>query len=107
MEDAAATINNRVARPRLCVGVLAVMNKADLLPSSEVSLDADAIAVSALTGQGLDELCQRILQQLVPTPPKRGEAVIFTPRQEQTFREAAAALAAGDSALAVMWLRIL
>ena len=83
------------------------MNKADLLPSSEVSLDTDAIAVSALTGQGLDQLCSRIVQQLVPTSPLRGEAVVFTSRQEQIFREAAAALAAGDSALAVMWLRIL
>ncbi len=107
VEDAAATISDRVARPRLCVGVLAVMNKADLLPSSEVSLDTDAIAVSALTGQGLDQLCSRIVQQLVPTSPLRGEAVVFTSRQEQIFREAAAALAAGDSALAVMWLRIL
>jgi tRNA modification GTPase len=104
VEDATVA---RVARPRLCVGVLAVKNKADLLPEGVMSQGADTIAVSALTGQGLDRLCQRIVQQLVPFSPVRGEAVIFTQRQEHAIQEAATALSSGDSRLAITWLRSL
>jgi len=111
VEDATEThgTDPRVARPQLCVGVLELVlrNKADLLPSSATPQTADAIAVSALTGQGLDQLCQQIVQRLIPTPPTRGEAVLFTARQENTVREAAAALSAGNRAEAVALLRSL
>ena len=87
--------------------IIIVKNKADLLPASALLQEADELAVSALTGQGLNRLCQRIIEQLIPVPPVRGEAVIFTQRQEQAIQEAATALAAGDSSLAVTWLRSL
>ncbi|MCC6127108.1 MAG: 50S ribosome-binding GTPase [Pirellulales bacterium] len=58
---------------------LVVQNKADLLRSA-----ADrpkGIFVSALTGQGIEELCRRIAQRLVPHPPPPGAAVPFTSEQ--------------------------
>jgi len=85
--------------------VIIVKNKADLLTASASPQVADEVAVSALTGQGLDRLCQRIVEQLIPVPPVRGEAVIFTQRQEQAVREAATALSSGDGRVATTWLR--
>lgn len=87
--------------------VIIVKNKADLLPASASLPVVDELVVSALTGQGLDRLCQRIVEQLMPFPPARGEAVIFTQRQEQAIQEAATALSSGDGRLAVTWLRSL
>ncbi len=104
VEDATSA---SVACPQLGVGVLIVRNKSDLLPPGVSFTDRDLLGVSALTGQGLDQLCQRIVQQLVPTVPARGEAVLFTPRQEQAIQNAVTALSAGDSRLAVAWLRSL
>jgi tRNA modification GTPase len=80
-----ATERAEVAHPRLCVGVLVVKNKADLLPAGAIPSDSDALAVSALTGQGLDKLCQRIVEQMLPIPLAPGEGVIFTQRQEQRW----------------------
>lgn len=107
--DATETMSDAVARPRLCVGVnaLVVKNKADLLPAGTAPQNSTAVFVSALTGQGLDRLCQRIVQQLVPAPPSRGEAMTFTHRQEQSIREAAAALAANKPDQAAALLRSL
>lgn len=87
--------------------VIIVKNKADLLPASASQQVADEVVVSALTGQGLDRLCQRIVEQLVPVPPARGEAVVFTQRQEQAIQEAATALSSGDGRRAATWLRSL
>ena len=87
--------------------VIIVKNKADLLTASASPQAADEVVVSALTGQGLDHLCQHIVQQLIPFPPVRGEAVIFTQRQEHAIQEAATALSSGDSRLAAKWLRSL
>ncbi|MCE9527461.1 MAG: 50S ribosome-binding GTPase [Planctomycetales bacterium] len=111
VEDATRTADTdpRVARPRLCVGVLelVVRNKADLLPIGAPPQTADAIAISARTGQGLDQLCQQIIQRLIPAPPTRGEAILFTARQENAVREAAAALSSGNSQVAAALLRSL
>lgn len=110
VEDASAALAaSRRARP--CVGdgvlTLIVKNKTDLLPAGEVPQDAGTIAVSALTGQGLDELCRQVVQRLLPVPPVPGEAVLFSSRQEVAVREAAAALSSGNSALAAALLRSL
>ncbi|MFN0019856.1 MAG: GTP-binding protein [Pirellulaceae bacterium] len=111
VEDATATASPdpRVARPQVCAGVLelVVRNKADLIQSRPPLQTVDAIAISALTGQGLDQLCQQIIQRLIPAPPTRGEAILFTSRQENAVREAAAALSSGNSAVAAALLRSL
>ena len=111
VEDATKLVDTEtgVARPRLGVGVLdlVVRNKADLVPDSVLTPDANAIAVSALTGQGISQLCQRIVERLVPAPPKPAEAILFTSRQENAVREAAEALSSGNIVSALTWLRTL
>ncbi|MFO0879597.1 MAG: GTPase [Gemmataceae bacterium] len=54
---------------------LPVVNKIDLPPVWDVHAIPDAIPVSALTGEGLDGLCQRISRNLVPRSPEVGEAI--------------------------------
>jgi tRNA modification GTPase len=55
-----------------------VINKSDLPPAWETATAADAVAVSAKTGAGLPELCERVSRRLVPVPPPPGAAVPFT-----------------------------
>lgn len=91
---------------------LCVLNKADLLPASQIEkLEKAApladgrpvVAVSAKTGQGLEELKQLIFQLLnAPSPVKNEDAIITNERHyaalEQTstsLAEAATTLAAG------------
>jgi tRNA modification GTPase len=96
-----------VARPRLRVDVNAIVvnNKVDLVPNQEETNTTSAVAVSALTGFGIDQLCERIVQHLVPNPPARGDAVVFTPRQERAVSEAVAALREGKTSEALDRLR--
>lgn len=62
---------------------LFIINKADLpchWSPQEIIPNANLyIAISAKTGQGLDDLVRRISHILVPRPPQIGEAVPFTP----------------------------
>ena len=58
--------------------VLVVLNKTDLIDVPPDVLP-DAPRVSAVTGQGLDELAARVTGLLVPDPPLPGEPVPFTP----------------------------
>jgi tRNA modification GTPase len=111
VEDATkpADTERGMARPQLGVGVLefVVKNKADLVPEGVLPPDAKAIAVSALTGQGLSQLCQRIVERLIPNPTLPGEAILFTSRQENAVRAAVEAISSGNSASALTWLRTL
>jgi tRNA modification GTPase len=56
-----------------------VVNKIDLPPVWDLSLANDAVRVSARTGEGLNELCQVLVQTLVPEAPLAGQAVPFRP----------------------------
>jgi len=107
VQDATTSAGMRVPRPRLGVGVLVVKNKVDLLPAAPIAVDGDSIAVSALTGFGIDNLCRQIIQRLVPIAPLRGEAILFTPRQEQAVREGIDALRVGLTSEALTRLRSL
>jgi tRNA modification GTPase len=71
--------------------VLVVHHKCDLAnpPSDGRPV---GVAVSSLTGQGIDRLCEQIARALVPSPPEPGTAVPFTARQEALLRQALAAL---------------
>jgi tRNA modification GTPase len=56
-----------------------VVNKIDLPAAWDVAQAADAIRVSARTGEGMAELVDAVARRLVPDPPKPGDAVPFTP----------------------------
>jgi tRNA modification GTPase len=58
---------------------LYVINKIDLPATWDLTKAEPALHVSAVTGAGLDALCQKITQALVPHPPPAGQAVPFSP----------------------------
>jgi tRNA modification GTPase len=60
------------------VNALVVVNKIDLPPAWGFAESAGASRVSALTGTGLQEMCDTISHRLVPEPPGPGEPVPFT-----------------------------
>jgi len=78
---------------------LIVHNKRDLTPPDPRSRPA-GIATSALTGQGIDELCCAIAHALIPSPPAFGIAVPFTADQIASLQAAAHHLQAGQLAAA-------
>ena len=49
--------------------ILPVLNKTDLPSVWDVSRFPDAVAVSALTGAGIDTLITRMIQRLIPDDP--------------------------------------
>jgi tRNA modification GTPase len=56
---------------------IVVHNKCDLV-AGEPSDRPEGLKTSAVTGEGLDSLCQAIAEALVPVPPPAGAAVPFT-----------------------------
>jgi tRNA modification GTPase len=73
---------------------LKVRNKIDLAPHA--SGDEDVIRISALTGQGLDNLLLTIAQRLVPCVPSGGVAVPFNAKIAAEIDIAANRLRVGD-----------
>jgi tRNA modification GTPase len=65
---------------------IVVLNKIDLAPGRTPVGD---VAVSALTGQGLEQLLTLIGSTLAPVPPQRGEAIPFTVRQAKLLETTA------------------
>ena len=66
------------------------MNKIDLNKSAVTGASAAGrmIFASALTGQGLDELRARIIEELIPNPPQITSPLLFTERQLRLARRA-------------------
>lgn len=64
---------------------LVVVNKIDL--PAAWAIPADALTVSATTGQGLDALVAGIVARLVPAVPPPGTAVPFTPELADVVAE--------------------
>lgn len=62
------------------------------------------LRTSAVTGEGLPELVQRLVVRLVPAAPPPGTPVPFTRRQTEGIRAAREALEAGNGQSAVRWL---
>jgi tRNA modification GTPase len=87
--------------------ILMVRNKADLLPPGIDASTDDDVLISALTGYGMTQLCEQMVRRLVPNPPERGNAVLFTPRQEHSVRMAIDAFRAGNPNAAVAALQSL
>ena len=71
-----------------------IVNKADLPSAWDRKERLEALAVSALTGQGVAELCPAIGRWLVPEPPPAESGVPFTEELCAQVEEARAALAA-------------
>jgi tRNA modification GTPase len=77
--------------------VLLVVNKADLPAAWDPTGAAGATVVSATTRAGLDVLCRRIAERLVPSPPAAGAAVPFSEPIISQIAAARAALRRGDA----------
>ncbi len=73
---------------------LIVHNKADL--SGNVTARPAGLAVSALSGEGIDALIAAIVERLVPIAPTPGIAVPISNEQVEALIEAREALARGD-----------
>jgi tRNA modification GTPase len=63
---------------------LLVANKSDLPPAA--GSRPRALAVSAATSAGVDDLCREIARRLVPDPPPPGTAVPFLPEHVERLR---------------------
>jgi tRNA modification GTPase len=74
-----------------------VVNKIDLPAVWDIAATPGAVAVSALTKEGLPELCQAIASWLVPEAPPAGAAVPFTPALCDQVAEVQALIAAGET----------
>ena len=77
---------------------LLVGNKADL--PRKARLESDCAVVSALTGEGIDELRRRIRAKALPTPDGSGEATFVTNlRHETLLRESLERLGKASEAI--------
>jgi tRNA modification GTPase len=85
--------------------VLFVINKVDRPAEWDVTARPDAVRVSALTGSGLDILCDRISQRLVPVVPSPGAALPFTPDLAADVECCANRFVEEMSAEVLVWLR--
>ena len=86
--------------------LLMVHNKCDLAPPPSDGRPV-GIAVSAATGQGIENLCREIAECLLPQQPAPGVAVPFTPQQIVILRSVSASLEQGDAAVALQAIRSL
>lgn len=77
---------------------LLVRNKSDLVPVQRD--DAEAIDVSALTGDGCERLFEVLIERLVPEPPVRGAPFLFTSRQFAALVRIESAVQARDQGMA-------
>jgi tRNA modification GTPase len=72
------------------VAFIPVVNKIDLNPEANHSLPPDAVTTSALTGEGIETLRQRIIATLVPDVPPAGTPLPTSNRQRDCLRLAQA-----------------
>ena len=81
---------------------IVVMNKCDLLPAkSDLHGEIpDVVRISAISGQGIDELIKAIISRLIPVEPYPGQALPFTADQIAGLQQAATALRAQNIAAA-------
>lgn len=98
--DASAPLDERdhelIARAREAGRSLIVANKCDLA----TTIPGAALAVSAQTGQGIDQLRRAIVEAVAPGGAiEQTGAVITNLRQAEALRETAGALAAARSAI--------
>jgi tRNA modification GTPase len=83
--------------------MLIVRSKADLVEAA--SVQPDEVAVSVITGVGLDMLVMQIMGLLMPLHPSAGAAVPITWSQVAVLHQACALLRRDETALAIESLR--
>lgn len=85
---------------------LLILNKCDLVPADRYSsYPPQGLLVSAITGMGLDQLCNLLVERLVPDPPPPGAPVPFTPTLAEAVQRAWHAWQQGDKATACQYLQ--
>lgn len=84
VEDASSDSHETLLADAALPPDLVVWNKIDLSPSMEMS--RSICAVSAVTGQGIQELIDRLAKQLAPVDLSAGVAVPWTEEQRATLR---------------------
>ncbi len=84
VEDASSESRDTLLADTALPPDLVVWNKIDLSPSMEMS--RSVCAVSAVTGQGIQELIHRLAKQLAPVDLSAGVAVPWTEEQRATLR---------------------
>jgi tRNA modification GTPase len=72
-----------------------ILNKVDLPPAWNLKQARNALQVSARTGAGLEELCAKLADWLVPVAPPAGTAVPFTSQLSDQIVEASSHHLAG------------
>ena len=95
VHEAGSADSDRFEAPEHAIAIR-VAGKSDLAAPAEL----DAIATSAVTGQGLDELIEAIADAIASNEPNAAEAIPFDPAHFRSLSEARRALAGGDSAAA-------
>ena len=75
---------------------LVVQHKADLPQFGDAVLQVNTLAVSSLTGSGVDELMAQIVRQLVPNVPATGTPIPVSVRQSRWLETAMSCHVAGD-----------
>jgi tRNA modification GTPase len=79
---------------------IVVLNKSDLpaawRPEELPDGPQPRVTISAERGDGISDLCARIVRTLVPSPPTPDDAVPFRPRHAQALERAHRYLVAGD-----------
>jgi tRNA modification GTPase len=113
-EAGIARANREIERADLCLWVLdgsadpvwparspanllLVVNKIDLPPGWDWMALEGACRISAVTGQGIEDLSRTIGRALVPDPPLPGEAVPFTPELCDAISSAGSLMERGRS----------
>lgn len=81
-----------------------VLNKCDLCPDS-LAFNNKGVRISAMRGDGIEQLINTIVQRLVPLEPAKGDPVPFTLHQVQSLRLTREFLKRGDRKLAGMFAR--
>lgn len=83
---------------------LFVAHKCDLPPADAQNIPRGAWQVSSLTGEGVEELLEKIVARLIPEIPGPDQPIPFTDRQTDLLTQALEATAKGDAPAARMRL---
>jgi tRNA modification GTPase len=75
---------------------IVVAHKSDLTGAWNAAFGRNHIAVSSLTGVGIDSLIAAIITRLVPATPPPGTPIPVTPRQTEILTEARESARSGD-----------
>lgn len=75
--------------------ILPVVNKVDQPPAWNREAIANAVAISAVNGEGLDELIRDMVHRLVPDPPPPGAAVPYSEDARRIVADLARRLSPG------------